>query len=137
MREILFRGKRVDNGEWVEGFLCKTYSKNPPHTRTGIMHQTEYDAKRWLPDYLTAEVEIETVGQYTGLTDKNGTRIFEGDICKSIDGVFLIFFDKDLCGFSMQFLDCMNEILDMREMWDDSEIIGNVWDNPELLESEG
>ena len=81
MREILFRGKRKDNGEWVEGlyginticceqstYLSAVISKMP---------QRIYDCESW-------EVESNTVGQYTGVTDKNGTKIFEGDIIESV-----------------------------------------------------
>ena len=68
MREILFRGKRVDNGEWIEGDLR--------HWRNGTVGIHSDDLKRTLP------VLPETVGQYTGMNAKNG-RIFEGDIIKA------------------------------------------------------
>ena len=124
MREILFRGK-MDDGEWVEGFLVKMF---------GVYHIIDKD------DENTAyEVIQETVGQHTGLKDKNGKRIFEGDIAKVLQGK-----DKDIAyvGFengAFMLYPKTGNIYE-RTLWEywyndwDVEVIGNITDNPELLE---
>ena len=72
-REILFRGKRVDNGEWVKGYLiCPEFDKS----RAYIGYLFPADDH----DLDVAEVASSTVGRFTGLTDRNGVKIFEGDI---------------------------------------------------------
>ena len=133
MREILFRGKRVDNGEWVYGVPIKKalvgshdgyYPKIIPECDG--RHQTVY----------STAIEEETVGQYTGLTDKNGTRIFEGDIVVVYDAycnetvVGIVCFGDG--SFYIRDTDCSSYD---RWMYYESEVIGNIHDNPELLKN--
>ena len=127
MREILFRGKRIDNGEWVEGGY--------KHEKVG-----EYFTAVFIIEHLTSgvwgnhRVEPSTVGQYTGMKDKNGERIFEGDILRIVltdgheDGP-IVWSDID-ARYHFESPDgCSYGICE----WNDLEVIGNIHDNPELL----
>lgn len=129
-REILFRGKRIDNGEWVEGNIFipdKLTNREPP---TEILVGTNVVR-------ISYEVDPETVGQYTGLTDKNGKKIFEGDIVKTDkfsepNKQYIIKYDLQFGAFIGQ--DRYNLYFvtfdgDSGEF----EVIGNIHDNPELL----
>lgn len=126
MREILFRGKRIDNGEWVEGNLFAPDEVKHRKAPTEILVGTNIVRISW-------EVDPDTVDQYTGKVVKTG-KVFDGDIGKSIDGIFLVYWDDEKAAFVMRFNEYPYETLYLEEMWDDAEIIGNIHDNPELLE---
>ena len=137
MKDILFRGKRTDNEKWVYGFFNGQSILGYRNDR-GIVTKADKNTHAIMRPY---PIDIETLGQYTGLTDKNGKRIFEGDIIKdhsfTIDDFSKVVYDTENAQFSLA--DC-DEICDTMEEWEryreDYEIVGNVYDNPELVESE-
>ena len=129
MREILFRGKRVDNGNWVYGYYVFQ------RKRCGAFGQTltEFDYDRHLicsrgKDYL--EIVPETVGEFTGLTDKNGTKIFAGDIVRDCDGRIYEIKHFDFEWIAEQTRAFWINIKHLKPC----EIIANIYDNYELLE---
>lgn len=134
-REILYRGKRTDNGEWVEGYYAK-YLNLKHEIYTAILKFDNEDGAVY-SDEITAVIP-ETVGEYTGLTDKNRKKIFEGDIVK-----FRINFNNEKLGFryGTVIFDHGSFHIDTDYCFlctfasdDDIEVIGNIHDNPELLE---
>ena len=132
MREIIFRGKRADNGEWVYGSLITERNMFDGNLMT--MHIQDIEEP-----YDDNLIDDETVGQYTGMTDKNGKKIFAGDIIstssKLIGAVewndtfakYIVCYNQ-ISGnwFDFEGEDCFSVALDCV-------IIGNIHDNPELL----
>lgn len=128
MREILFRGKRVDNGEWMEGDLIQSRDKTYIHPKANSFRVSETGLSKLI---VLREVYPETVGQYTGLTDKNGKKIFEGDIIRSNSERGYIEYYPNDCAFDV--VDDHGFYWLISEM-SNIEVIGNIHDNPELLE---
>lgn len=135
--EILFRGKRLDNGEWVCGYHVKNksgvsliFTGNSGYGFSPILHW-EYH-----------EVDPKTVGQYTGLKDRDGAKIFEGDIVVAFKGedceeVNAVFYNANHCKWFLGSPHNNKLPMGLGEFcWLDLEVIGTHWDNPELLEVE-
>lgn len=133
MRKILFRGKRTDNKQWVEGFF---FMDGAYISSAFIMNKRS----RYI-------VDRESIGQYTGLKDKNGKRIFEGDIVrirgnqavedwKHVGYTALIaFIDGGFCALDGTIEDHGLRRYGLARLDFDLEVIGNIHDNPELLEA--
>lgn len=128
MREILFRGKRVDNKRWVYGFLSFIYWDAPKKARIYSPEEAR-----------SLDVITETVGQYTGLTDRNGRKIFEGDILEgdledNLDPGAkwrsIVVWGKFGWNCKGGHVSLPMDEFDVKE----GEVIGNIHDNPELLE---
>lgn len=148
MREIKFRGKRLDNGEWVNGFVLFNHDKS----EAVIAKLTDTEA-------VCENVIPETVGQFTGLHDKNGKEIYERDIVDFISPFFrdltypsypaapvdprhhyqcVVVWNERDCGFGLVSLKeallkpCEQQPVGITQI-SDSYLIGNIHDNPELL----
>lgn len=165
MREILFRGKRCDNGEWVEGFYVRAdhhWHKYGIHKDWIICSASANGG--WFALLGKHAVKAETVSQFTGLYDKNGKRIWEGDVFKFPDEVWESYYTScgteynswevenyGVVGFSDELgrFDFVkykfsentveadlheNRNIEFHEFVSELEVIGTKWDNPELLE---
>ena len=152
MREILFRGKRKDNGEWVEsGSIVRIiydeinwgyyigagkpalYAIDSGGNIHGAIVADENALVQCetMDECIFYNVDPETVGQYTGLTDKNGKRIFEGDVVEYGEEFGKIAYHNSEAMFAMEFdIWCTDfDHIYPREV----EVIGNIHDNPELI----
>jgi hypothetical protein len=142
MRTIKFRGQRIDNGEWVYGYLyqlplptgvgCMILTTNNTHEDNSIEPEYHLAFTLWVDLF---PVKPETVGQYTEQKDKNSQEIYDGDVLRNIDGlkrvgnewidnVHIIPVEYKEARFNIS---CLSKVLEY------TEVIGNIYDNPELL----
>ncbi len=136
MREILFRAKRIDNGEWVEGNLI-TNERNEHKKYIGYIFDERNGV---IEDFDIVEVIPNTICQYTGLKDKNEEKVFIGDIIRCTKGCpHEAIWMKEYAG---TFIGGMPAVylsgLDKGYAWtDEEEIVGNIFDSPERLKGGG
>lgn len=145
MRTIKFRGKRIDNKEWVYGYLyklplpngeaCMILTQDNTHLDNSLEPKYDLAFTLWVDLFV---VDPETVGQFTGLHDKNGHEIYEGDIVRSTNSnefVYEVVYDgKRFASFGLRrkqdaFMHYFGEAIEAEEC----EVIGNVSDNLDLL----
>lgn len=137
MREILYRGKRIDNDEWVFGYYCPCVFGNFP-AEPAIIDADELKNGKWVP----VKVNPETIGQYIGLKDTNVKKIFDGDIVQWEDENFNNYTSVvEWCGEKWNYpaFDLAKhdyECNGLQYVHEDCiiEVIGTIYDNPELLE---
>ncbi|MBQ8574812.1 MAG: hypothetical protein IJ447_02045 [Clostridia bacterium] len=142
MREILFRGKAINrekgyhktkykNNEWVYGIVSRLYDerfKNLPAEMTNTDGVSGID------------IDYKTVGQYTGLTDKNGTKIFEGDILSFSDRLVYVYWQENCGCWDCRYIKSIGGKATSHEERNPNKwkfatvVIGNIHDNSELLE---
>ena len=126
MREIEFRGQQINTKQWVYGYLYRNKGLYM------ICENIRYAGEE--------PIFLETIGQYTGLKDKNGKKIFEGDIVKDDYCIYEVVYDGN--GYYVEVVKLLKECgTDKGVLYDlsdykDLEVIGNIYDNPELLKEE-
>jgi len=133
-REILFRGKRTDNGEWAEGYYFKTPLTDGATTskpEDGWYFLSGRERHCISKSNCVYEVIPSTVGQYTGLTDKNGKKIFEGDIVCNDEENGTVSYAENEGMFMIEFRSWCTDFDHFYGI--EFEVIGNIHDNRELL----
>ncbi len=153
-REILFRAKRIDNGEWEEGYYFKArehWHEHGVHEDWLVVNAIQNGG--WCNVFKKHAIDKNTICQYTGLTDKNGNKIWENDMLSDDDMFSVVRWDEEEARFVIDdygtkgclmeygFDECMGEygVVDTYGFDDfysmkSFEVIGNKFDNPELLD---
>lgn len=135
MREIKFRGKDILNGEWIKGYLFYDYN-NADEYRPFIIYKSE----AFLGGVNEQQINENTIGQYTGLKDKNGKEIYEGDILKLhyiknglTEIKARVVYSDDYAQYVIKDTKYVSDDYEPLCDYEDLEVIGNIYENPELL----
>lgn len=152
-REILFRGKRIIDGEWVESNIAFV-DNTPKGARGFVVAGYDYNSDDVPKVLYPMEIKPETIGQFTGLKDKNGKKVFEGDVLSFADSyaphfAVVVFETEDIascgcCYESFHGSGFVGKVLpgskyhasSFCEDFAEAEIIGNIHDNPSLIKNE-
>lgn len=135
MRQIKFRGKRVNNGQWIEGYYGESFREISSDIKTSYIVEMNRRPKGH-------DIHKETVGQFTGLTDKNGKEIYEGDIIEDKNGIGVIMWFQTAWGVASYAYgyDGLKSYTAVDSFYSKETqewiVIGNIHDNPELLGKE-
>lgn len=134
MRDKICKAKRKDNREWIEGYYFCMAHNDGRHVHHFII-PIGVDLSLGTPiEKVQVEIDIDTLCDGTGLTDKNGKKIWENDIVtiKDMISIGKVLFDKEYCSYLIR-IGAGRYVRDIGRFEDEIEVIGNIFDNPELL----
>lgn len=138
MREILFRGKRLDNGEWITGHLLR-YGDGRARIVPNNTDIFCFEKDESIIQTVAHRVDPKTVGQYTGFVDENGRKIFDGDILSVYNSkafLFVVEWNGNQYVLKCTSNGVSDNILNVIESPEDVEVVGNIYDNSELIKEQ-
>lgn len=139
-RTIKFRAKRIDNNKWAYGGLVQADDYCIIDQGNELYVERDYNFRGDTHFFQLSGVmcDEKTIGQFTGLLDKNGNEIYEGDIIKGFDIIIEVWYSEDTACFMAEMKEPQNDMVDILGGYDTArmEIIGNIYDHPQLIKEE-